>query len=230
MKDVIIVGGGLAGLSAAWRLKQHNILLLESENRIGGRVYSERRNNHWLNWGGHVYAGAGSATDTLLKSVGINSVPVPGILSAMSLNGKLLLDGRVEFYPFRAPMSWRSRLALMRAGAKVRMAVMRYSKIAQRRSSEDYTAQQQRILDFMNDKTFTDYVGVLPEDADAIFRPTVSRSTGDPEQISAGSGIGYFNMIWDKSDGLSRNIIGGPSTLTNTIANNLNTKVEINSK
>ena len=43
MKDVIIVGGGLAGLSAAWRLKHHDILLLESDDRIGGRVRSERR-------------------------------------------------------------------------------------------------------------------------------------------------------------------------------------------
>ena len=51
MKDVIIVGGGLAGLSAAWRLKQHDILLLESEDYIGGRVKSERRGDYWLNWG-----------------------------------------------------------------------------------------------------------------------------------------------------------------------------------
>ncbi|WP_239695496.1 FAD-dependent oxidoreductase [Priestia filamentosa] len=52
MKDVIVIGGGLAGLSAAWRLKHHDILLLESDDRIGGRVRSERRGNYWLNWGG----------------------------------------------------------------------------------------------------------------------------------------------------------------------------------
>ncbi|WP_339183177.1 NAD(P)/FAD-dependent oxidoreductase [Oceanobacillus sp. FSL W7-1293] len=230
MKDVIIIGGGLAGLSAAWRLKHHDILVLESENRIGGRVHSERRGDYWLNWGGHLYAGPGSATDELLQSVGVTSSPVPGTLTAMSLNGKLLLKGSVEMYPFRAPMSWKSRFALIRAGAKVRAAVIRYGQIAKRRPGEDYRVQQQRILEFMDDKTFTDFTGKLPTDADSIFRPTVSRSTGSPETITAGSGVGYFHTVWNKSDGLGRNIDGGPSTLTDTIAKELGGSVQLNAK
>lgn len=228
MKDVVIIGGGLAGLSAAWRLKHHDILLLESTNRVGGRVMSERRGSYWLNWGGHVYAGTGSATDELFKSVGISSMPVPGKLTAMSLNGKLLTSGPVETYPFRVNMSWKERFALIRAGAKVRASVLRYGKIAKQKSLEDKSVQQQRILDFMNHKTFTDFTGHLPLDADAIFRPTVSRSTGDPEQISAGAGVGYFHMIWNKDEGLSRNIMGGPSTLTDTIACSLGDDVLLN--
>ncbi|MCG7339269.1 FAD-dependent oxidoreductase [Staphylococcus sp. ACRSN] len=230
MKDVIIIGGGLAGLSAAWRLKNHDILLLESENRVGGRVMSERRGNYWMNWGGHVYAGKGSATDELLKSVGVKSLPVPGKLSAMHLNGKLLLNGRVELYPFRVPMSWKARLSLLKAGAKVRAAVIKYGKVEKQLEHEDYSVRQQRILDFMNNKTFTDFTGELPLDADAIFRPTVSRSTGEPEQISAGAGIGYFHMIWNKAGGLSQNIMGGPSTLTNTIACHLKKQIELNAQ
>jgi len=230
LKDVIIVGGGLAGLSSAWRLKHHDILLLESNNRIGGRVESERRGNYWLNWGGHLYGGEGTATDELLHSVGVEASPVPGELAAMFMNGKLLVDGKVETYPFKVSMSWKSRLALLRAGAKVRASVMKYGKVAKLRPGENYKVQQQRILDFMNDKTFTDFVGKLPRDADSIFRPTVSRSTGDPEQISAGAGVGYFNLIWDKSEGLSRNIVGGPSTLTETIAASLGNQVQLNAQ
>ena len=227
MKDVIIVGAGLAGLSAAWRLKHHDILVLESDDRVGGRVRSERRGNYWLNWGGHLFAGAGSATDDLLKSVGIIALPVPGILAGMVLNGKVLLGGRVELYPFRVPMSWSARFALMFAGAKVRKSVIKYGKIAKKRPAEDYRVQQQRILEFMNDRTFADFTGKLPSDADAIFRPTVSRSTGSPETMSAGSGVGYFNLIWDKSAGLSRNILGGPSIVTDTIATTLGVRVQL---
>jgi protoporphyrinogen/coproporphyrinogen III oxidase len=227
MKDVIIVGGGLAGLSAAWRLRFRDILLLESENRVGGRIKSERRGNYWLNWGGHVFAGPNTATDTLLRSVGIDALPVPGVVTAMAMNGKLLVDGRVELYPFRIPMSWSSRFALIRAGAKVRLAVKKYGKIATRHPGEDYRIHQQRIYNFLNDRTFTDFVGQLPEDADAIFRPTVSRSTGNPEQITAGAGVGYFHLIWNKGEGLSRNIVGGPSTLTDTIAAALGDQVQL---
>jgi oxygen-dependent protoporphyrinogen oxidase len=228
MKDVIVIGGGLAGLSAAWRLKHHDILLLESEDRIGGRVRSERRGDYWLNWGGHLYAGPGSATDELFQSVGVTAAPVPGILSAMSLNGKLLKDGPVELYPFRAPMSWKARLAMIRAGAKVRAAVIKYGKMAKKRPGEDYRVRQQRILEFMADRTFAEFTGQLPPDADAIFRPTVSRSTGSPETMTAGSGVGYFHTVWNKDDGLGNNIVGGPSTLTNTIASTLGERVQLN--
>lgn len=230
MRDVVIVGAGLAGLSAAWRLKDYNIEVIEYADRVGGRVHSEKRGSYWLNWGGHVYAGEGSATDELFKSVGIQTESVPGKLSAMSLNGRLLLSGRVEFYPFRVPMSWKSRISLLYTGAKVRFAVMKYGRVAQRRKNETYFEYQQRILEFMNDKTFSDFTGELPEDADAIFRPTVSRSTGNPEEISAGSGIGYFHMIWNKSEGLSRNIIGGPSVLTETIADAVGDRLRLSTK
>lgn len=40
MKDVVVVGGGIAGLSAAWRLRHRDILVLESEGRVGGRIRS----------------------------------------------------------------------------------------------------------------------------------------------------------------------------------------------
>ena len=57
MKDVVIVGGGLAGLAAGWRLRHWDTVLLESGSRVGGRIRSERRGRYWLNWGGHVFAG-----------------------------------------------------------------------------------------------------------------------------------------------------------------------------
>ncbi|MCP8616336.1 NAD(P)/FAD-dependent oxidoreductase [Salirhabdus salicampi] len=218
----------MAGLSAAWRLKHHDILLLESNCRVGGRIRSERRGYHWLNWGGHVFAGDGSASDELFRSVGIEARTVPGVLSGMYMNGKLLTDGRVETYPFKIPMSWKARFSLIRAGAKVRAAVFKYGKVASQRPGEDSRVHQQRIFDFMNDQTFSDFLGELPMDADAIFRPTVSRSTGDPEVISAGAGVGYFYMIWNKDEGLAKNILGGPSTLTETIATVLGNQVQLN--
>ncbi|SDO88975.1 protoporphyrinogen/coproporphyrinogen oxidase [Desulforhopalus singaporensis] len=224
MRDAIIVGGGLAGLTAAWYLRHRDVLVLESEKRFGGRVQSERRGSYWLNWGGHVYAGKNSATDDLLKSVGINSAPMPGTLKGLALNGKVLLSGSVDTYPFRVPLSWSTRLALVKPGLKIRMAVKKFGKAVERRHGEDYWSQQQRVYNFMNDKSFRDFVGELPEDADAFFKPTVSRSSGDPEQIAAGAGVGYFNLVWSKDNvegGLTRYIQGGASNITDTIAASL---------
>lgn len=43
--DVVIVGGGLAGLSAAYELRDYKVLLLEKSGRLGGRVETIYINN-----------------------------------------------------------------------------------------------------------------------------------------------------------------------------------------
>src|SRR5215470_13693350 len=179
MKDVVIVGGGLAGLSAGWRLRHRDTLLLESQERVGGRIRSERRGPYWLNWGGHVFAGGDSATGWLLGNAGIDSVPVPGSLAGLAMNGRLLLGGRVESYPFRIPMSRSARAATLKVGAKVSLAVARYAAIVKRRPGEDAATRQQRIYNFMNDQSFAEFVGDLPADAEALLKPTVTRSSAD---------------------------------------------------
>jgi oxygen-dependent protoporphyrinogen oxidase len=65
----------------------------------------------------------------------------------------------------------------------------------------------------------------MPGDADALFRTTVIRSTAEPEEISAGQGIGYFALVWAAGGGLSRNIVGGAGVLVDGIAAELGDKV-----
>jgi protoporphyrinogen/coproporphyrinogen III oxidase len=229
MKDVIIVGGGLAGLAAAWRLRHWDTVLLESDARVGGRIRSERRGQYWLNWGGHVFAGEGTSTDLLLSETGITAAQVPGSLAGLSMNGRFL-NGRVETYPFRIPMPRSSRVALLKAGAKVGRGVLRYANVVRQRPGEDPARRQQRVYEFENDRSFRDLVGDLPEDAEALFRPTVTRSAADPHELSAGAGIGYFSLVWNIGQGLSRGILGGPSTLTEGIAAGLGDRVQLNAE
>lgn len=228
MKDVVIVGGGIAGLSAGWRLRHWDTLVLESEGRVGGRIRSERRGPYWLNWGGHVYAGGNSSTAWLLRDTGIDSTPVTGSLAGLAMNGKLLLSGRVESYPFRIPMPWSARAGMVKAGAKVALAVAKYARIVRLRPGEDEAARQRRVYEFMNDRSFSDFVGDLPEDAEALFKPTVTRSAADIDQISAGAGVGYFSLVWNIGGGLTQSILGGPSTLTEGIAAALSDRVRLN--
>jgi oxygen-dependent protoporphyrinogen oxidase len=228
MKDVVIVGGGLAGLSAGWRLRHWDTVILESAERVGGRIRSERRGRYWLNWGGHVFSGEGSATDALLKDVGVTAVAVPGSLKSMSMNGKFIPSGRIETYPLRLPMPMAARAAVFVKGAKVAAAVARYAAVVRQRPGESLAARQQRIYDFENDRSFADFIGDLPEDAAELFKTTVTRSAGDMDQISAGAGIGYFGMIWDIGSGaLNRSIVGGPSTLTEAISVALGDRVRL---
>jgi monoamine oxidase len=52
--NVVIVGGGLSGLTAGICLKEKNIdfILLEASDRVGGRLYTEELNNNLVDLGG----------------------------------------------------------------------------------------------------------------------------------------------------------------------------------
>ncbi|WP_217874451.1 NAD(P)/FAD-dependent oxidoreductase [Gulosibacter sp. 10] len=228
MKDVVIVGGGLAGLSAAWRLRDWDIALLEAdETRIGGRVHSESRGPYVLNWGGHMYAGSGSSTEQLVHETGSHSMTIPGSLQAMAMNGKFLSTGPIQTYPFRIPMKQRDRLAILRSGAKLSLDVFRYAAAVRTRKGELPEQRQQRVFDFENGRTFAEYMGRIPKAAKDFYFPVVMRSTADPDQIAAGAGIGYFSLIWNIGEGLGNAIVGGASTLTEGIAQTISDSIEL---
>lgn len=228
--EVAILGGGIAGLSAAWDLRDRDCVVLEAADRVGGRIKSEPRGEYWLNFGAHVFAGAGSTTDRLLAETGVAAAEVPGVLSALAMHGRALTSGPVESYPFRLPLRWRDRLALIRAGLRLRFAVAEYGRMSRARPGESAAERRARILAFRGDATFADFLGPVPPDVDAIFRPTINRSSGEPEEVTAGYGIGYFQLVWDREAGLSRNILGGSSRLPEAIARALGDRVQMRSE
>jgi oxygen-dependent protoporphyrinogen oxidase len=61
-RDVVIVGGGIAGLSAAWRLRHRDVLLLEGGDRLGGRMRSDPCGDYWLNYGAHLFRRRGRSS------------------------------------------------------------------------------------------------------------------------------------------------------------------------
>jgi oxygen-dependent protoporphyrinogen oxidase len=218
IRDVVVVGGGIAGLASAWHLRGLDVLVLEASDRLGGRIRSEPRGEVWLNFGAHVFGGTDSATGRLLEQTGVRAEQVEGRLAAVALKDRIVASGAVETYPFRLPLSLRSRASLVRAGAKLRLAVRRYAAVAAPRDDESPADRQQRMLDFLDDRSFSDFIGPLPPDVDAIFRATLNRSSGEPEDLAAGYGVGYFHLVWNRDAGLSRNILGGPSRLIDALA------------
>jgi len=73
--DIAIVGGGIAGLSAAYFLRGKDWLLLEKEDHFGGNAYQEE-------FAGQPYSTAaaydfrGSDSDQLAKEIGLNLLPI----------------------------------------------------------------------------------------------------------------------------------------------------------
>lgn len=71
MEEILIIGGGLSGISAASKLMEKgykNITILEAENRIGGRIHTIPFDDKFMDLGGQwVHGEKGNAIYELAK-------------------------------------------------------------------------------------------------------------------------------------------------------------------
>ena len=221
MKDVVIVGGGLAGLSAGWRLRHWDTVLLESE-QPGGRP-------HPLGAPRPVLAELGRAR---LRRPGIvhrrpaatrSASPrsqVPGSLAGLSMNGKLLLKRPDRDLPVPHPhVAVVARRASSRPASRSAAQVLRYANVVRQRPGEDpaRSGSSGSTTSRTAAASRTSWA-TCPRTPQRCSSPTVTRSAADTDEISAGAGIGYFSLVWNIGQGLNRSIVGGPSTLTEGIA------------
>jgi oxygen-dependent protoporphyrinogen oxidase len=72
--DTVIIGSGIAGLTAAYMLRDKNILLLEQEDRFGGRVLSEKVHEATNNIGTQFFGVEDTSFFHLIKELGIKWV------------------------------------------------------------------------------------------------------------------------------------------------------------
>ena len=72
---VIVVGGGIAGLGAAWRLREagHEVVLLEKDAEPGGRCRSVQWNGLWAVTGAFAFLGSEENLIEQARKLGIHT-------------------------------------------------------------------------------------------------------------------------------------------------------------
>jgi oxygen-dependent protoporphyrinogen oxidase len=221
-RDVVVVGGGIAGLAAAWRLRDRDVLLLEAADRLGGRLRSEPRGEYWLNYGAHLFPAPASLVGSMVRECGLETVPVTGSMMGLAVGSKKLERGRVETYPLRLPLPVRDRAAFAAAGLKIQRAVRRRHRLARAEEGESPAEVRARVLAFEGDRTFAEFLGRVPPAVERILSCAAHRATAELSELSAGCGIGLFALVWGgKGSLIARNVLGGAGRLPAAIGREL---------
>ncbi len=79
--DCLVIGAGLAGLIAARNLHRlgHNVLVIEAQERLGGRMYGKYLpSGQWIDQGGQWVGSTHARFLALLDEYGVRRFPTPG--------------------------------------------------------------------------------------------------------------------------------------------------------
>lgn len=231
MYDAVIIGGGAAGMSSAWALRDRNILLLEEENRLGGRLFSMPRGEYWLNLGAHLFPGEGSRTQEMIKELGLEVAEIPGSKTGMFFANRVHVNKHIEAYPLTLPLTLRERWAFIRTGLRLLAVVKRWQRVARRRTGEDERDRLVRMSKYESGRTFRDVIGRPAGRVNQLFETSGRRASCDLEEQSASVGAALFGSHWSgKKDTNALNLIGGSSRLGDGIAAQLGDQVRLGAR
>ncbi|MGW4728320.1 flavin monoamine oxidase family protein [Streptomyces shenzhenensis] len=222
--DVVIVGGGIAGLSAAWALREHNVLLLEERPRFGGRIRSVSHGEYWVNVGAQMFPGDETLIGGIALQLGVKAIPIPGVIHGLAMGGRIHAPKRMELMPLVLPLTVKERIAFARAGLKLQHGVRRYHQVAARRPGESDITYRDRVIHYESERTFAEYLGPLPGAVDGIFRNVARRTVAEPETLSAGAGLALFSDVMGRKSSsatFTRSVVGGTETIPQEIKRRL---------
>jgi oxygen-dependent protoporphyrinogen oxidase len=122
MPRAIVVGGGAAGTSAAFRLQEAgaNVLLVERENRLGGRMRTEHVNGFDVDIGAGLLPGTYVALRRLMQDAGLADR-----LDEVMAPTAVIRDGRMHYLDGKNPVA-----AVARSGLLSKSTLLKLSKLA----------------------------------------------------------------------------------------------------
>ncbi len=123
MPEVIIVGGGLSGLSLAFRLHQRQphwrLTILEKEERVGGNIWTDRRDGFQVEVGPNGFLDSKPSTMQLCRDLGLADRLIAASEGSRK-NRYLFWQGALQLLPgsfwsfIGSPLlSWRGKINLL---------------------------------------------------------------------------------------------------------------------
>ncbi len=229
-KDVVVIGGGVSGLAAAWQLKKAGVdfCLIEARGQVGGCTRTERRNGFLLEKGPFNVMARDPAFENLLEDL---SDEAPVVMADKTANKRFIYrNGRI----IQAPANPIALLTtpLLSVGSRLRILA---SFVAGRRGCErEETIEEVATRRFgrqVSDTMISAIVGgifagdVRQLSLRACF-PKIGRIDRDNRSLFMG-GLGAFRRMKEARGGKPRrwrgliSVQGGIGTLTEAIGERL---------
>jgi oxygen-dependent protoporphyrinogen oxidase len=228
-RDVVIIGGGIAGLTAALQLRDLSPLVLEAEDRVGGRILSRRRGDLALSVGAHMFPPPDSTVGRLVGGLDLEVLPITGSMLNVYLRGRLVRDTRPELLPLRLPLGLRARVSFARAGLRLKRDADRYMRLIAPRPGDTDSAIRLRALQHGGDESFADFLGPVEPQAFEIYQAIANRSLAEPHEISQSAMAALFGHVWDTGD-LGRNMRGGSGRLPDALGASLGDAIRLRAR
>jgi oxygen-dependent protoporphyrinogen oxidase len=99
--QIAVVGGGMAGMSAAYRLKKLGFepVVFERNDRVGGRIWTIEKGGYLMDLGAAVYLGTYRESIALIREVGLGSE-----LRELPAMGAMPRDGQLHLFDYAKPI------------------------------------------------------------------------------------------------------------------------------
>lgn len=213
MASVIVVGGGVAGLTCAWRLARagHDVQVLEREDKPGGRMRSERHQGFVIDRGAQFVASGYRNLHAVAAALGVDAALHP---LAQTRNA-ILRDGRLEAGDYGEPLAFvRSRLLSTRS--KLRLPRILWDLLRHARRLEPLRPERAAALDC---ESMPDYLRrvVGEETLEYLFAPAFSSTfDSDPEDLSGAFALLVLRFV--TSGFRLQAFAGGIGTFTRALA------------
>jgi protoporphyrinogen/coproporphyrinogen III oxidase len=188
--DVIVIGGGIAGVAAALRLKDRGLdpLVLEAESRVGGRMTTDRVNGFVIDRGVTLLGNGFVRMRSLVRRLGLSPLVGKGSFSvgiqdATGCRG--YRSGRFEDLLFDRGISLRARVACLRFGFEL---LWNHRALVHGRSTLSAS------IDVEDCQTYFRRIGG-EEVFERIFRPGLNGPVGGSVETS--SRVILMQVIWN---------------------------------
>ena len=181
MASIAVVGGGIAGLACAWRLRRagHDVEVLEREAQAGGRMRSEAHGAFVLDRGAQFIASGYRNLHAVVRAIGLED----RVRRVARSDNAILRDGTLHSGDYGNPLRLLAS-RLLSAPAKARLPRLLFELARHRRALDPLHPELAAALD--REDLATGLIRLVGDEAFEYLLAPVLSSTfdSDPEDLS----------------------------------------------